>query len=297
MDYETNGLRNEWIMKRYKITHQTIYRFSGLVQLLPHTLRLHPRESHELRIESSQLAISPNAELRWHRDVEGNSVVIATFADKTESLSIKNEILIQKYDLVPHDFLVAEYAVDYPFNYLKEDKALLLPYMSKTTNSESGLLWEWIGELGEIDAKIQTFDLLLRLNQHVFQTISYREREEEGVQSAERTLSCESGSCRDSANLFMIAARQLGFAARFVSGYIYSDTAAIQSGTTHAWAEVFIPGAGWKGFDPTIGNMAGVEHIAVAVARSPESVPPIAGNFFGNSNTSMTVDVQVTEVT
>lgn len=283
-------------MKRYKIVHQTGYDFSGSVQLLPHTLRLRPRESHELRIESSSLDINPLATLRWHRDVEGNSVATATFNSGTQTLTIKSEIIIQQYDQAPHDFLVAEYAVEYPFSYSSEDKVLLSPYMNQAENIETELVADWINRLWQPAEKIQTFALLLRLNQSIYQFVTYRRREEEGVQTAEHTLTCGSGSCRDSAYLFMTVARHLGFAARFVSGYIYSDSAIVQSGSTHAWVEVFIPGAGWKGFDPTIGAIVGAEHIAVAVSRLPESVPPVAGSFHGTPGTNMTVNVWVTKL-
>lgn len=284
-------------MKRYKIVHKTQYNFSGPVQLQPHTLRLRPREGHELRIESSTLDISPSSTLRWHRDVEGNSVAIATFGETTKRLTIHSEIIIQQYDQTPHDFLVADYAVDVPLRYNDEDKVLLSPYMSSSDTVESKQLTSWTNDIWQPDEKIQTFALLLRLNQRIYQTLSYRRREEEGVQSAEKTLSFGSGSCRDSACLFMATARLLGFAARFVSGYIYSDATTNplgESGSTHAWAEVFIPGAGWKGFDPTIGNIVGAEHIAVAVARLPESVPPISGSFHGPSGANMAVNVWVT---
>jgi transglutaminase-like putative cysteine protease len=284
-------------MKRYQILHETRYDFSGVVQLQPHTLRLRPREGHELRIESSSLDISPPATLRWHRDVEGNSVATATFTSLAQRLSIKSKVIIQQYDQVPHDFLVADYAIDYPFSYNEEDRILLSPYMIEPNYAQSPLFADWVNGVWKFGEKIQTFALLLRLNQRIYQSVRYRRREEEGVQRADETLSCGSGSCRDSACLFMEVARRLGFAARFVSGYSYSHATTNQSGqlgSTHAWAEVFIPGAGWKGFDPTIGNIVGAEHIAVAVARVPESVPPVAGSFHGPAGTNMTVNVWVT---
>lgn len=287
-------------MKRYKIVHETYYDFSDLVQLQAHTLRLRPREGHELRIEVSKLDISPAATLRWHRDVEGNSVATASFSDKTQCLAVKSEVIIQQYNQVPYDFLVADYAVDYPFSYLPEDDILLAPYMNRPVEYIVDSLSLWLNELWDGREKIQTFALLLRLNQQIYQRLCYRRREEEGVQPVEQTLACWSGSCRDAASLFMAAARRLGFAARFVSGYSYSEPAtsqAGQSGSTHAWAEVFIPGAGWKGFDPTGGIMVGSEHIAVAVARLPESVPPISGTFLGPSGATMRVMVWVTELT
>ncbi len=283
-------------MKRYRIFHQTRYDFSGNVQLLPHTLRLRPREGHELRMESSRLDISPPATLRWQRDVEGNSVATATFNTRATSLQINSEVIIQQYDQTPYDFLVADYAVDYPFSYTDEDTVILAPYFSGPDTAGTGSLADWVAEIWQPDESLQTFALLLRLNQRIYEQLSYRVREEEGVQSAEETLAYGTGSCRDAACLFMAAARQLGFAARFVSGYLYSDPAsgqAPQAGSTHAWAEVFLPGAGWKGFDPTIGNIVGAEHIAVAVARLPESVPPVAGAFHGLPGASMSVNVAV----
>ena len=123
-------------MKRYKILHQTSFEFPEQVQLLPHTLRLRPREGHELRIENFLLDISPNATLRWHRDVEGNSIATASFRDKVQTLTVNTETIIQKYDQGPYDFLVADYAVDYPFNYKNEDQLLLSPYTKKAGKKE-----------------------------------------------------------------------------------------------------------------------------------------------------------------
>ena len=283
-------------MKRFKISHQTAYDYSSLVQLLPHTLRLRPREGHELRIESSKLDIFPTPSLLWQRDVEGNSVATATFKNRTDTLRINSEIVIQKYDLSPLDFLVSDYAVDFPFTYREDDRILLSPYMATDTGTNDRLR-EWMDALWMPGEKIQTFSLLQRINQHIFKNLTYRKREEEGVQQAEHTLGCGSGSCRDFANLFMAATQRLGLAARFVSGYVYSNYVPAQSGSTHAWAEVLIPGAGWKGFDPTFGTIVGADHISVAVARRPELVPPVAGDFFGKPGASMKVSVSVTEVT
>lgn len=283
-------------MKRYKIIHQTQYAFSGLVQLQPHTLRLRPREGHELRIESSALQIDPKATLRWRRDVEGNSVASASFTGDTDHLNINSEIVIQQYDQAPLDFVVADYAVDYPFRYLPEDQISLTPYMSMLPAGSPQPLLDWLACLWQPTEKIQTFTLLMRLNTAIFEGFSYQRREEEGVQSAEQTIGMNAGSCRDFACLFMAACQELGLAARFVSGYLHSPGAETQAGSTHAWAEVFIPGAGWKGFDPTNGTIVGAEHIAVAVARLPESIPPIAGSFLGAPGATMSVKVWVNEL-
>lgn len=283
-------------MQRYKILHRTYYNFSTIVRLEPHALRLHPREGHELRIESSNLKITPSANLRWHRDEEDNSVAIATFDMPASQLSIESEVIIQQYNQSPLDFLVADYAVNYPFSYTAEERVVLSPYMNLVEHSVEESLPEWVGNLWAPDERIQTYTLLERLCTHIHETLSYRLREEPGVQTAAETLSCATGSCRDFASLFMQAARCLGFASRFVSGYLHVPPSTINFGATHAWAEVYLPGAGWKGFDPTLGEIVGTNHIAVAVSRLPESVPPIAGSFIGPPESSLDVGVWVTEL-
>lgn len=278
-------------MKRFKIIHRTRYEFPESVQLMPHTLRIRPREGHDLRIETSRLDISPNASLRWHRDVEENSIAIARFDGYANALDIESEILIQKFDLNPHDFLIADYAVSYPFSYKREDIASLSPYLERS-NAVDPVFINWLNGILAKGDSAQTFALLLHINQSIFQSFTYAQREEEGVQSPEHTVIQCSGSCRDFANLFLQAAQHLGFAARFISGYVYAGSSVI-SGATHAWAEVFLPGAGWKGFDPTLGTVVGAEHIATAIARKPELVPPVSGSYFGSSKAEMNVDVWV----
>ena len=283
-------------MQRYKILHRTYYNFSAAVWLQPHTLRLRPREGHELRIESSTLEITPAATLRWYHDVENNSVATATFETPANQLLIESEVIIQQYNQAPLDFLVADYAVDYPFAYIPEDKVVLSAYMNLAGYTIQDPLTEWVAKLWQSGERIQTFALLQRLCVHIHQTLAYQLREEPGVQTAAQTLSYGTGSCRDFAYLFVEAARRLGLAARFVSGYLYAPLSMANYGATHAWAEVYLPGAGWKGFDPTIGEIVGINHFAVAVARSPESVPPIAGSFVGLPGASMSVGVWVTEL-
>ncbi|WP_432822358.1 transglutaminase family protein [Trichloromonas sp.] len=280
-------------MQRYKILHRTYYNFSAAVWLEPHALRLRPRVGHELRIESSTLKITPPATLRWHRDVEDNSVAIATFAAPASQLLIESEVVIQQHNLAPLDFLVADYATNYPFTYTPDDWVVLSPYVEQTA---SELLTEWIAGFWQAGEELQTYALLQRLNLHIHQTLAYKIREEPGVQTASETLTHGTGSCRDFANLFMEAARHLGLASRFVSGYLHAPPSPVNYGATHAWAEVYLPGAGWKGFDPTVGGVAGTDHIAVAVARLPESVPPIAGSFVGPPGASLNVGVWVTEL-
>lgn len=232
----------------------------------------------------------------WQVEVEGNSLAVATFTTPTTQLSIKTEVTIQQFNETPLDFLVADYAVDYPFVYLPDDRIMLLPYMAFPAPETRERLMEWLAVLWTPGDQIQTYSLLQRLASYINQSFSYQIREAPGVQSSAQTLDKNSGSCRDFALLFLEAARCLGLAARFVSGYLHSPPSETDFGATHAWAEVYLPGAGWKGFDPTSGEIVGSDHIAVAVARLPDSVPPVAGSFFGNAESHLDVGVWVTRL-
>jgi transglutaminase-like putative cysteine protease len=281
-------------MQRYKILHRTYYNFPAEVNLQPHELRLRPREGHDLRIESSSLVISPEASLRWQRDMEDNSIAIASFSSPARQLSIESEIIILQFNEAPLDFLVADYAVDFPFAYAPDDQVVLLPYMIMALPEATNALMELVAEVWQAGEPIQTAVLLQRIIAHINQSLAYTIREEPGVQSPQETLRKQSGSCRDFAYLFMEIARSLGLAARFVSGYLNAEPSSTDFGATHAWAEVYLPGAGWKGFDPTSGLIVGPDHIALAVARLPESVPPIAGSYIGPAGATLDVGVWVT---
>ncbi len=282
-------------MQRYKIIHRTYYNYSASVILGEHHLLLRPREDHELRIESFLLKTTPEAKIFWHRDVEDNSVAIANFNQPTQQLVIESEVIIQQYNDSPLDFLVADYAVKYPFSYKDDEVFLLSPYMVLPNQAAQENLKNWIYGVYQGTEVIQTYTLLQRLTAHIYKTFTYKAREEQGVQTAIETLSLRSGSCRDFALLFMEAVKCLGLASRFVSGYLYVPLMPDQIGSTHAWAEVYLPGGGWKGFDPTTGEIVGADHIPVAVSRLAESVPPVSGLFSGVADSTLDVGVWVTQ--
>ncbi len=283
-------------MQRYKIIHRTYYNYSSIVTLGSHHLLLRPRESHELRIESFSLKSTPSAKIFWHRDVEDNSVAIATFDKPTQQLLIESEVIIQHYNESPLNFIVSDYAINYPFKYLANDNFILSSYMVLPNEETRTLLNNWICNIYKYNEIIQTYTLLQKLTTYIFENFTYKVREEAGVQTVKQTLTYASGSCRDFAFLFMEAVKCLGLATRFVSGYLYAPLMSHMVGSTHAWAEVYIPGGGWIGFDPTTGNIAGTDHIAVAVSRLPDNVPPIAGSFVGVSGSTLSVGVWVTKI-
>ncbi len=285
-------------MRRLLIKHVTTYQYTEAVTLLPHKLLLRPREGHDIRIESAELVIFPAHQLHWQRDVYDNAVAQATFLEQGSLLSISSRILIQHYNDQPLDFLVADYAVLFPFQYDVAERVDLEPYLSSNFDQDRLVLNGWLRQFWCAGQVVETYLLLEWINKAIATGFVYQQREEPGVQTPETTLTRRAGSCRDFATLFIEACRSLGLAARFVSGYLYTSPLQQIQGSTHAWSEVYLPGVGWKGFDSTSGQVVGNDHIAVAMSRHPESVPPVAGSFQAiNPQTPvMSVMVEVTEL-
>ena len=285
-------------MRHLQIKHVTTYQYAETVILLPHKLLLRPREGHEIRIESAELIITPAHQLQWQRDVYDNAVALATFLEPGSQLSICSRVLIRHYDDQPLDFLVADYAVLFPFQYDVAERADLGPYLSAIFEQDRLLLSTWLQQFWQSGQVVETYLLLEWINKAIATGFTYQQREEPGVQTPAETLVSRSGSCRDFATLFIEACRFLGLAARFVSGYLYSPMLSEGRGATHAWSEVYLPGAGWKGFDSTSGQVVGNQYIAVAVSRHPESVPSVSGSFQSDipQMPVMNVVVEVTEI-
>jgi len=260
-------------MKIIKISHSTEYHFSEEVQLGDHTLLLRPREGHDIRIQSSLLHVQPDHSVKWYRDIYGNSVGIIHLPNPSNLLRIESEVVIENYATQPLDFWVDDRAVTYPFPFEPEERLDLLPYRTHSWPSDTKRLKQWVARFWNPGTSVETFVLLDQMNKAIVEDFAYRMREEPGVQTPAKTLALQSGSCRDFATLFIEACRYLGLAARFVSGYLHNP-GSTQHGSTHAWSEIYLPGAGWIGFDNTSGLVTGVDHIATAVHRHPESIPP-----------------------
>jgi transglutaminase-like putative cysteine protease len=283
---------------KIRIQHRTTYGYSEPVTLGPHRVMVRPREGHDLHIESSILTIRPAHSVHWVRDVNGNSIAQVDFLERTKEMMIYSELVLNHYDEDPLDFRVEPYAVQYPFVYDPWSLPELTAFTHIVFPTGANRVRKWLGQFWEPGKLVETVALLNGLNKHIHETFRYTRREESGVQHPERTLDLNSGSCRDFATLFIEACRCWGLAARFVSGYMLCQATEAGGASTHAWAEVYLPGAGWKGFDPTSGIMAGSQYVAVAVSRHPEAATPISGSFLGvpTAFLSIAVDVKVEQL-
>jgi len=286
-----------------RIHHNTTYRFAQPVSLGPHRLMLRPRENRDLRLASFNVSITPAATVTWAQDVSGNAIATASFQagnfqTMADTLVIDSIAELQLNAAAWPVFDIAASAIFFPFRYSNDEwtdlGALAVPQYA----DPNGQLRNWAQSFVR-GTPTDTLSLLKDLSAGVPSQISYQSREDEGTQSPAQTLDRGWGSCRDFAVLFAEAARSLGFGARIVSGYLYNpDQNAIGSGgsgTTHAWAEIYIPGAGWITFDPTNRGVGGFNLIPVAVGRDIRQVTPVAGSFVGPSNAflGMSVGVQI----
>jgi transglutaminase-like putative cysteine protease len=280
-------------MKRIQITHKTEYFYNIPVIFGAHRALLRPREGHDVHIESSVLEIEPQAHVRWHRDIYGNSIAVLNFTKPGTRLSLFSKLVVAHYVENPFDFIIDPHALSYPFQYPTYEQAELIPYRLSSYPRDGEVLRLWLSYLYSPGQLRNTLDLLQSLNTHVYQSFRYVRREEPGVQSPAETIALGTGSCRDYAVLMMEAARHWGFGARFVTGYIQMNND--QHGATHAWTEIYIPGAGWLGFDPTNNIFAGTQHVSIAVARDAERASPLSGAWQGPDDAfnRMEVSVQV----
>ena len=280
-------------MKRIRIIHSTEYHYHAPVTFGPHRAMLRPREGHDLHIESSRLKIEPKADLRWVRDIYGNSIAIITFAEPARKLSLFSEVNVDLYDDTPIDCVIDPLTQSYPFQYAANEQVEIIPYRVPSYPHDGPAVQQWLLNLYSPGQLINTSDLLNKLNTRIYEAFRYNARYDPGVQLPCQTLALGSGSCRDYAVFMMEAVRHWGFASRFVTGYIQMGEG--QHGATHAWTEVYIPGAGWRGFDPTNNKLAGSEHVSVAVAREQDKASPLSGSWDGPADAwdRMEVSVQV----
>lgn len=279
-----------------KIHHKTTYRFRQPVTLSPHRLMLRPRESRDVRLISSTLALTPTAAVNWAQDVSGNAVATATFAGMAESLLIDSVAEIQLHAAAWPVFDIAGSAIFYPFRYSDDEWTDLGALTTQQYPDADQRLRNWAQGFVRSNPT-DTLSLLKDMCAGVAEKISYQSREMEGTQSPTQTLELGRGSCRDFAVLFVEATRSLGFGARIVSGYLYdpdrNKLGSVGSGSTHAWTEVFVPGAGWITFDPTNRSVGGFNLVPVAVARDIRQAMPVSGSFVGTTDSFQGMWVEV----
>jgi len=281
---------------RLRIRHRTAFRYTRAIHLLEHRLLLTPRWSHQLVPIRSEVRVDAAAELVWSEDAAGNAAALALFAEPTAGLTIlaEHEVLhtAEPYPL----FRLDPSAHRYPFAYAPDARALIGPAMFDGTTDEASAIDVWVNAF-RAAAPDDTLDLLKALNDAVGSAVTYRTRDEEGTQTPAGTLMLGTGSCRDLAALFLAAARRLGFAARAVSGYLYDPgSSAGDAGATHAWCDVFLPGAGWIAFDPTQRRVGSAGLIAAAVGATSEAVLPVVGGFLGEAADFEAMEVSVSVV-
>jgi transglutaminase-like putative cysteine protease len=282
------------------IDHRTSYRYREPVQLGPHRLMLRPRESCDLKITSSALTIRPEATVTWGQDVAGNVVATAVFPFPltTDHLEINCSTEVELSAAAWPVFDIAASAISFPFRYSDEEWTDLGALAATQHADPGGRLAAWAqGFVAGIPT--DTLSLLKDLSAGVSGALAYETRDDEGTQPPVDSLDRGAGSCRDFALLFAEAVRSLGFGARIVSGYLHDAGEGLVgsqgTGTTHAWAEVYLPGAGWVPFDPTNRSVGGANLIPVAVVRDISQATPVAGSYVGKSEVfeGMTIEVRV----
>ncbi len=299
------------------VTHTTTYRYRRPVRFDQHRLMLRPRDSHDLRLLDTALSIQPPAAVRWLHDTFSNSIAMARFSEPAPELRIVSRVRLRHYPLPERSVVPEPFAARFPFRYSEEERqdlGLLLERHHPDAGEVAAWAQAFVGARG--GAGQDTMALLAGMTRHIRASLRYERRDAMGTQRPADTLALGSGTCRDYALLMIEAVRSLGLAARFVSGYLYDDrltghagpdgqsllaadaapvrrAALAGGGATHAWVQVFLPGAGWVEFDPTNGLVGGRNLIRVAVTRDPTQAAPVSGSFRGRRDDFLGLDVAV----
>jgi transglutaminase-like putative cysteine protease len=287
---------------QYEIVHTTIYHYQQPVTFGEHRVMFRPRDSHDLRVLATDLQVSPEAMVRMIQDPHSNSVALVQPLEAATELKIVCSFTIEHAQTYNLELPLSPSAEVFPFAYSLEERFDLEQYLRPHHDDPGGHLTAWARQFIRTDGLTGTRDLLVKMNQSIRDNFRYAERDEEGTQSPQETLKLNSGSCRDFALLMMEAARRLGIATRFVSGYLYDPAldggeagGTVGAGSTHAWLQAYLPGAGWVPFDPTNNLLGGNQLIRVGVARDPSQAAPISGSWYGEAGDylGMTVNVVV----
>ena len=304
-----------------EVEHLTTYRYAKPVQLSPHKVMFRPRAAHDIRVLRASLEVSPLSRKHWVHDVFSNSVAVIELLEPADELRFDARFTIEHFGEHNLELPVDPEARDYPFEYSADDRLDLSPYLPLQYPDDARGVRDWVKQFLPARGVIHTRDMLRNITNGIRSDFIYASRETMGTQRPAETLSFGSGTCRDFALLMIEAARGLGLAARFVSGYLYDaslddgtppvevgsglqqgirqtesfddETVTRGAGATHAWLHVYLPGAGWVPFDPTNTLFGGTDLIRVAYTRTPEQAAPISGGWFGDGNDYLGMTVQV----
>jgi transglutaminase-like putative cysteine protease len=286
----------------FDITHSTHYRYAQPVALGEHRVLFRPRDSHDLRVLATDLQVAPEPlDVRLIQEVYSNSVALVRPRSPASEFKVLCSFSVELIAGPALDFPLSPSAQTFPFAYDDEERLVLAHYRLPYYDDPDGVLTTWTEQFVPRGGSIGTRELLQAMAQFIRDTLRYRARHEPGVQTPHQTLALQSGSCRDFATLMIEAIRHLGYAARFVSGYLYLPWAdsgsgpGFSAGSTHAWVQVYLPGAGWVPFDPTNSLVGGATLIRVGVARHASLASPVNGSWSGfpSDFLGMDVDVQV----
>ncbi len=276
---------------KLRIHHETIYCYRRRVRFGPHRLVIRPREGHDLRVESMELKSSPPAEVTWTRDVFGNSIATLDFEAAAKELRIASEVLVTRTPPYPHRKLDTT-PTPWPPVYDPLEIAVVAAYQQLSYPPDAGAVGKWLRE--QCPQRPEDVEGVVRcLNHAIHERIRYVRREEKGVLTPAQTVAGGVGSCRDFATLLLDAARSLGIAARFASGYLECSAAEAGYASTHAWVEIYLPGHGWRGYDPTLGRETGSAHVATGLSNHPRGVMPVTGSFYGPASAFRKMSVAV----
>jgi transglutaminase-like putative cysteine protease len=282
------------------VRHVTTYHYRQPVAFGDHRIMFRPRDSYDQRLIEAAIGITPKpASLHWVHDVFGNCVAVARFAGRAEELQFACRIRLDHMPVDMLDFQLDDHARRYPFAYGAEDMPDLIRSIERHHLDPNRAVDDWVRRFLSPTGRTDTQELLATITRAIHSEFAYVTRSEQGVQDPLTTLKLGRGSCRDFSVLMMEAVRSLGLAARFVTGYLHVPTGAevgrVGGGSTHAWLQVYLPGAGWVEFDPTNGIVGNRGLIRVAVARDPRQAVPLHGTWTGfpGDDLGMTVDVSV----
>lgn len=288
-------------MTIFSVRHVTEYRYKRPVEFAEHRLMFRPRDSFDQRLLEATLSVYPEpAYVRWIHDVFGNCVTLVGVKKSSNTLRFESHIRLDHTAQVALDLTVQEDALTYPFAYDPDELPDIVQTIERQHPDPGGEVERWARQFVRIGQQTETGRLLMTMCYAIRESFSYARRLERGTQTPIQTLQLRRGTCRDFALFMMEAARSLGFAARFVTGYIYvpdrDGSTTLGGGATHAWCQIYIPGAGWVEFDPTNGIVGNRDLIRVAVARNSLQAIPLTGRYNGDraDYESMFVQVNVT---